>query len=80
MSDINIDRKSLKEDWGRSFIQEEALFTSEAAELLGCSRQAIHKLVKKGMLVPVKDSGKERLFLRREIMHYKEFKENGYIK
>lgn len=59
----------------RSFIKEELLFTSEAAELLDCSRQAISAAVKKGMLEPIKDTGKERLFLRSDVMAYKEHKE-----
>ncbi|MCT2347193.1 helix-turn-helix domain-containing protein [Bacillales bacterium AN1005] len=56
----------------RSFIQDQLLFTSEAAELLECSRQAISLAVKNGTLEPVKDTGKERLFLRSDIIAYKE--------
>ncbi|MEY8742775.1 helix-turn-helix domain-containing protein [Bacillales bacterium AN1005] len=56
----------------RAYIKEQLLFTSEAAELLECSRQAISSAVKNGTLEPVKDTGKERLFLLSDVIAYKE--------
>lgn len=54
------------------FVTSELLSTSEAMELMECSRQNLHKFVKSGKLVPVKDTGRERWFLRSECLERKE--------
>ncbi|MEK4519999.1 helix-turn-helix domain-containing protein [Paenibacillus sp. FSL H8-0122] len=54
------------------FLGREILSTSEAMELMECSRQNLHKFVKSGKLVPVKDTGRERWFLRSECLERKE--------
>lgn len=40
----------------------------EAAELLGCSRQNISDLVRRGKLVPLKTSARSMLFLRADVL------------
>lgn len=54
------------------WFNQEVVTTSEAMELLGCSRQNIHGFVKNGKLVPIKDSGKDRLFWRSDVLVRKE--------
>ena len=41
--------------------------TSEAAGLMGCTRQYVDELVRRDKLHPVKTLAKDRLFLRQEI-------------
>ncbi len=50
------------------FIQEELIDTSEAAQILGCSRQNISDLIKRGKLKPVKILRQERVFFRADIL------------
>ncbi len=52
----------------KCFISEELVNSSEAAELLNCSRQNIDDLVKRGKLRPVKQSEKNKLFLKDEVL------------
>ncbi|BBH19814.1 hypothetical protein Back11_11590 [Paenibacillus baekrokdamisoli] len=54
------------------WISRELIGTNEAMEIMDCSRQNIHLFVKNGKLVPVKDSGKERLFFRSDVLKRKE--------
>lgn len=54
----------------KKFIQSELLFTSEAVEILNCSRQYISQIVKSGLLEPVKTSGKERIFLKSDVVAF----------
>ena len=46
-----------------SCIRDGLVNTAEAAQLLGCSRQNIDNLVRRGRLVPVKTTARDRLFL-----------------
>jgi predicted site-specific integrase-resolvase len=41
---------------------------AEAAEILGCSRQNIDDLAKRGKLHPIKSSAKTTLFLKSEVL------------
>lgn len=41
----------------------------EAAELLGCSRQNVDDLMKRGKLRPIKTSGKNTLYMKGEVMN-----------
>lgn len=50
-----------------TFINHSLVTSEEAAEMLSCSRQNIDDLVKRGRLVPVKESPKGRLFLKGDI-------------
>ena len=51
----------------RSFVSNRIINTTEAAELMDCSRQNINDLVSKGKLHPVKVDQKNRYFLKSEI-------------
>jgi len=63
-----------KEDIAK-FIADELINTKEAMVLLGCSRQNIFDLVKRGKLVPVKEMPKDRLFFKEDILDRKVKKE-----
>lgn len=53
------------------WISEELVSTAEAMEILECTRQNLHSFVKRGKLVPVKETNRERLFWRSEVMERK---------
>ncbi|KJD38050.1 helix-turn-helix domain-containing protein [Paenibacillus polymyxa] len=55
-----------------AWIQSEIVSTNETMELLNCSRQNLHSFVKRGKLVPVKETNRERLFLRSDVLERKE--------
>ncbi|MGR6765367.1 helix-turn-helix domain-containing protein [Paenibacillus sp. T2-29] len=55
-----------------AWIQTEIVSTNETMELLDCSRQNLHSFVKRGKLVPVKETNRERLFLRSDVLERKE--------
>lgn len=52
----------------KSFVSERVVNASEAAEILGCSRQNLSALVQRGKLHPIKASDKNTLFLKSEIL------------
>ena len=52
----------------RSFIVNRVVNSAEAAELLGCSRQNIDDLAKRGKLQPIKSSEKNTLYLKSEVL------------
>ena len=52
----------------KNFIASEVIETSEAASLLGCSRQYIDQLIREGKITPVKRLTKNKLFLKSEII------------
>lgn len=54
------------------WIAREVVGTSEALEIMDCSRQNLHKFVQTGKLIPIKDTGRERLFLRADLLERKE--------
>ena len=49
------------------FLQEELVGTQEAADMMGCSRQYIHKILKQGKLTPALRVGKDFIFWKQEI-------------
>lgn len=51
----------------RSFISNSVVNTTEAAEMLNCSRQNIDDLIRRKKLHPVKIDAKNKLFLKNEI-------------
>ncbi|AFJ61280.1 MULTISPECIES: helix-turn-helix transcriptional regulator [Bacillus] len=55
----------------KDFIAKEILTTSEAIEIIGCSRQNLKQLVDRETLVPIKTTSRDRLFLREDIESYK---------
>ena len=50
-----------------SFVNLNLVTTNEATEILGCSRQNIEDLIRRGKLHPAKVLAKGKLFLRSEI-------------
>lgn len=52
----------------RNFVAHRVINVAEAAELLGCSRQNIIDLTKRGKLHPLKTSDKNTLYLKSEIL------------
>ncbi|WP_342488550.1 helix-turn-helix domain-containing protein [Cytobacillus sp. FSL W7-1323] len=58
----------------KRFIESELLTTREVAEMLDCSRQNIKQLVDWKTIVPVKQTSRERLFLKSDIISYMEKK------
>ncbi len=52
----------------KDFVEHRVVNSSEAAELLGCSRQNINDIVKRGKLRPLKSNPNSTLFLKSEIM------------
>lgn len=55
----------------RKFFDEQVISTSEAIEIIGCSRQNLKQLVDHQTLVPIKQTGRDRLFLKEDILNYK---------
>jgi DNA-binding transcriptional MerR regulator len=55
-------------------METEVVTTTEAVELIGCSRQNIKQLVDHGTLVPIKQTPKERLFLKEDVLNYRKRK------
>lgn len=51
-----------------SFVSDRVVGTSEAMELLSCSRQNINDLMKRGKIIPIKRSQKNTLFLKSDIL------------
>lgn len=54
------------------FVNDEIVNTSEALEILECSRQNLNKLVKSGTLVPIKEMVRDKLFFKEDILRRKE--------
>ena len=50
------------------FVQHRIVNATEACRLLGCSRQNIDDLVKRGKLHPIRRDAKYKLFLRNEVL------------
>ncbi|TKH73483.1 DNA-binding protein [Bacillus cereus] len=54
------------------FIQEQILNTSEALEILGCSRQNLNQMVQKEKVKPIKEMARDRLYFKEDILKSKE--------
>ncbi len=52
----------------KKFICSEVIETTEAAHILGCSRQYIDQLVKEQKLIPVKILNRNKLFYKPDIL------------
>lgn len=51
----------------RQFIADNIITTSEATDILGCSRQYINQLVKENKLIPIKKINYITLFLKSDV-------------
>ncbi|MBJ7997683.1 hypothetical protein ABH948_005613 [Bacillus sp. RC218] len=54
------------------FIQDEIVNTSEALEILGCSRQNLNVMVQKEKVKPIKEMPRDRLYFKEDILKSKE--------
>ncbi|MGE6500122.1 DNA-binding protein [Bacillus wiedmannii] len=54
------------------FIQNEIVNTSEALEILGCSRQNLNYMVQTEKVKPIKEMSRDRLYLKEDILKSKE--------
>ncbi len=54
-----------------SFVQQRVLSVTEAAVMLGCSRQNIDDLTRRGKLHPIRTYAKNKLYLRAEVLQRK---------
>lgn len=55
-----------------AYIASEVIDTSEALEILDCSRQNLYKFVKTGKLIPIKEFKRDKLFFKRDVLVRKE--------
>ncbi len=55
------------------YIQNEVINTSEALEILQCSRQNLNDLIKRGVITPIKDLPRDRLFYKEDILQRKSY-------
>lgn len=51
----------------KQFIADNIISTSEAAEILGCSRQYINQLINEKKLIPIKKINYITLFLKSDV-------------
>ncbi len=58
----------MKQEELRKLIIDNVVDSAEASEMLGCSRQFLDSLVKRGKIVPIYASSKARLFLRADVL------------
>lgn len=63
-----------------ALVQSEVLTAGEVAEELQVSRQTLSSLVKRGKLTPVKEIGRDRLFLREDVEARKAVAKDLYAK
>ena len=54
------------------FVRHRIVSTNEACQLLGCTRQNIDDLMKRGKLHPIRQEAKYKLYLRNEIIQRKQ--------
>lgn len=53
------------------FISENILDSSEAIDLLGCSRQNFNRLVNNGKIAPIKRTSRNAIFLKEDVINRK---------
>lgn len=53
------------------YIQSEIINTTEALDILQCSRQNLNNLVQREVLKPIKDLPRDRLFFKEDIIKRK---------
>ncbi|MFJ7554705.1 DNA-binding protein [Bacillus thuringiensis] len=54
------------------FIKDEIVNTSEALDILGCSRQNLNVMVQKEKVKPIKEMSRDRLYFKEDILKSKE--------
>jgi len=63
----NMKKIPISEGILKSYAENEIISTSEAMEILNCSRQNLDDLVKRGKLIPTKIKGKSRMYFRSDV-------------
>lgn len=58
----------------KMYIAKEVIETKEVADILGCSRQYVNKLVKEQKIIPIKILNKNKLFYKPDILEIAEKK------
>ena len=58
-----------------TFMKDEVINTANVMEILECSRQNVFDLIKRNKLVPIMEFPKERLFLKSDVIAWKQRKE-----
>lgn len=66
MRDVGVDLGFAMADIAAS-VRQATLDTAEVARLLGCGRQNVSDLVRRGRLVPIKSTARGPLFLRGDV-------------
>lgn len=51
-----------------AYVISEIINTTEATEILGCSRQNLNNLIKRGKITPIKELPRDRLFFKSDIL------------
>ncbi|PFD95464.1 DNA-binding protein [Bacillus cereus] len=54
------------------FINDEIVNTSEALDILGCSRKNLNMMIKKEKIKPIKEMVRDRLFFKEDVLKSKE--------
>ncbi|MGR6008167.1 DNA-binding protein [Bacillus cereus] len=54
------------------FINDEIINTSEALDILGCSRQNLNKMIKNEKIIPIKEMVRDRLYFKDDVLKSKE--------
>ena len=65
----NSTKLPIKADTLYAFSENEVISTTEAMNILNCSRQNIDDLVKRGRLKPADIEGKSRMFFKRDVLN-----------
>lgn len=55
-----------------SYVKYNTLVSSEATELLNCSRQNLDSYIRRGRLKPIKESQRSKLFLKTDVLNLKQ--------
>jgi len=64
----------------KTYLRNNLMSAADAAEMLGCTRQNIHLLVREQKIIPVKLTKGDTLFLKSDLQHYMDTKKRktGY--
>lgn len=76
---LQIDRNPIEDTSLKNFVNNHVLTTLETAELLGCSRQNISLLIKKGRLKYIKKADNGYLFDRDDVVEYMDQSMDGAL-
>lgn len=55
-----------------SYVKYNTLVSSEATELLNCTRQNLDSYIRRGRLKPIKESQRSKLFLKTDVLNLKQ--------